>query len=753
MIIERSYSRFIVFNEDSIQNALNKINNNKSRIIFVVSESGLLEGIISDGDIRRWLLERSEIDLNTKVTEAMNRNFKFAFFDENKQKIAESLSEKIIALPLLDRNNRVVAVALPQRDGIHIDGKEISSESSCYIIAEIGNNHNGDIELAKHLVDLAIDSGADCVKFQMRDLDSLYSKAREKNDSSVDLGVQYTLDLLRKYQLSPSELFSVFDYCRERGITPLCTPWDEVSLERLEQYGMPAYKVASADFTNYPLLQKIAATGKVMICSTGMSSEAEIKHSIQFIRNLGQPFILLHCNSTYPAPFKDVNLDYMNHLREIGGCLVGYSGHERDIYVPIAAVAMGAKVIEKHFTVDKHMEGNDHKVSLLPDEFREMVTGIRQVELAIGSKLERQLTQGELMNRENLAKSLVAAEPIRKGTTITDEMVAVKSPGQGLQPNRLEELVGLKAIRNLDEGDIFFEEDLEPEKPSRTKAFHFDRNWGIPVRYHDMKQLVDGCNLDLLEIHLSYKDLELDFTHFIKAPYDLDLVVHAPELFANDHTLNLCSSDKDYRERSIRELQRVIDLTVQLKPFFLRSDKTLIVTNVGGFSNDTHLSEREKDALYAVLEESLAELNTDGVEIIPQTMPPFPWHFGGQQYHNIFMDPDSIVKFCEKNRMRVCLDVSHSRLACNHFKFSFPEFLKKVGPYVAHMHLADAKGSDGEGLQINDGDIDWEDFFRICRSRIPRASFIPEIWQGHKNNGQGCWKALSILEGYAGRLS
>lgn len=748
MIIEQNYSRFIVYQEDTVEYALNKITRNKSRIIFVVSESGMLEGIISDGDIRRWLLEHSGVNLSTRVHQVMNRQCCYAYVKDDKAKIATQLSEKIIALPLLDNNHRVVAVALPHNELIQIEGHEISADSPSFLIAEIGNNHNGDIRLAKKLVDLAIVAGADCVKFQMRDLNALYQNAVKNNAATGDLGVQYTLDILKKFQLTTKELFQIFDYCKQQSITPLCTPWDEPSLKRLQDYGMPAYKVASADFTNYQLLGKIAQSGQPMICSTGMATEAEIKQGIRFIKKTGRAFILLHCNSTYPAPFKDINLNYMNHLSELGDCLVGYSGHERDIHVPVAAVALGAKVIEKHFTIDRSMEGNDHKVSLLPDEFAKMVEGIRQVELAVGDSRDRQMTQGEMMNRENLAKSIIAAENIEQGTIITSEMVEIKSPGQGLQPNRIEELIGIRANKTYAKGDVFFAEDLSAKSAAISRKFTFSRSWGIPVRYHDAEKLTQDSNLKLLEIHLSYKDLDIDFRRYIQQPYNLDLVVHAPELFANDHTLNLCSEDEQYRQRSITELQRVIDLSLQLKPYFKQCKTPRIVTNVGGFSSDGHYSEEKKQQLYALLEDSLSCLDSRGVEIIPQSMPPFPWHFGGQQFHNLFMDAETIVRFCQRNKMRICLDISHSKLACNYFKWSFSTFIKKVAPFVTHLHLADAKGSDGEGLQIDQGDIDWRCFFQLYTDYFPHSSFIPEIWQGHKNNGEGCWTALSLLQEY-----
>ncbi len=745
MYIDQSISKYIVFAEDDLVNALKKISDNQSRIVFSVTEKGVIEGVLTDGDFRRWLVKQETINLNLPVSQVSNKNFKFARFGDDPTVFQSYFSDQVQFIPLLDRNNHLVAVARKQPDGIRIGKFTIDAQSPTFIIAEIGNNHNGSLELAKQLINEAIAAGADCAKFQMRHLSSLYRNAGDANDASEDLGSQYTLDLLSRFQLSCDEMFTAFDYCQEQGILPLCTPWDLESLALLEQYGMPAYKVASADLTNHELLKALAKTGKTLICSTGMSTEIEIQESINLLQQVGAMYVLLHCNSTYPAPFKDVNLNYIKRLKEIGECPVGYSGHERGINVAIAAVAQGANVIEKHFTLDRTLEGNDHKVSLLPAEFQAMVEGIRQVEQALGTATERRLSQGELMNRETLAKSLVINCNLEPGEEITAEMIVVKSPGQGLQPNRKADLIGLKAKRRFKAGDFFFPTDLEQEQV-KPRDYSFNRPWGIPVRYHDFKRLLSKSNPDLLEFHLSYKDLEQDLDQYFDQSYDLDIVVHSPELFAGDHVLDLCSDDEAYRQRSIQELQRVIEITRSLTSFFKKASQPGIVTNIGGFTIDAPLPHSERERLYDKLLDSLSRLDLSGVEILPQTMPPFPWHFGGQRYHNLFVDPEDIAKFCSQYGYRVCLDVSHSQLACNHSHRSFKEFLEKICPYTAHLHIADADGLDGEGLQIAEGQIDFPVLADYLQQSAPNASFIPEIWQGHKNKGEGFWVALERLE-------
>lgn len=748
MIIERNFTKYVVFSEDSVLTALNKISDNKARVIFCVSESGIVHGVLTDGDIRRWLVEQKHVDLGKPVSSAMNTRFCSSQIDADPNEISRLFTNVIQAIPLVDKNQRLSAVAFPQSTECIIQDKVISDSDSVFIIAEIGNNHNGSIDAAKELVDKAVKSGADCVKFQMRDMQELYKNSGDVNDASADLGAQYTLDLLSKFQLKDEELFEVFDYCHGLNVIPLCTPWDMSSFNKLEKYGMQGYKIASADFTNHELIKAVASSGKTLICSTGMSSEQEIKSGVEFLKKQGASFILLHCNSTYPAPFKDINLKYMKHLKELSNGLIGYSGHERDVYVSVAAAALGAKVIEKHFTLDRSLEGNDHKVSLLPDEFEAMVKGIRQVEMSLGTSDERTVTQGELMNRENLAKSLVASVDIPAGVKVTEDMVKVQSPGQGLQPNRISDLVGSKLSKSKIAGEFFFPSDLA-ESVVVADSYKFNRPWGVPVRYHDMHMIRAMTDMDLLEVHLSYKDMELDLSEFFDEPLDLALVVHAPELFAGDHTLDLCSKDELYRQRSIFEMQRVIDLSRKLSSYFKKTETPNIVTNVGGFSQDSHIIFEDRAELYEILEKSLSELDTSGVNLIPQTMPPFPWHFGGQQFHNLFVDAESIVEFCERNKLSICLDTSHSVLACNYNKTSFLNFVEKVCPYVAHMHLADGKGVDGEGIQIGEGDVQWFDFWTLIDRCCPDASFIPEIWQGHKNQNEGAWIALSRLRKFS----
>ncbi len=634
---------------------------------------------------------------------------------------------------------RSILRGAPQK--IKFGKRYIGKDEPVFVIAEIGINHNGSVDLARELIDKAVEAGADCVKFQMRDLDSLYV-TKDGSDMKENLTTQYSLDLLKKTQLTPEQLFSLFDYAKSRGVFPLCTPFDLKSVERLHAYGMDAYKVGSPDLTNHDLMRALAKTNKPMIVSTGMSDERDIVAVNKLLKKIGAKYILLHVNSTYPAPFQDIQLQLMQRL---GTAIYGYSGHERGYHVAIAAVARGAKVIEKHITLDRDMEGTDHKASLLPGEFREMVDGIRQVEMSIGSHRSRSMTQGERMNRSNLAKSIIAKRDLHIGETITEDMIDVKSPGRGLQPNHKAQLIGKKIRRAMKQNDTFFPSDLL-DKPLAARPYTFSRPWGLPVRFHDFKDMISKTNLDLVEFHMSYRDLDIDPASICEGTYDVGLVVHGVETYANDHILDLASADSEYRAQSISNLQRCIDHTRKLSRFFPKTKRPMIIVNAGGFTRNGFVKPVERVVMYERVADSLAQLDADGVEMIIQTMPPYPWLMGGQMHHNLFVDPEDTAAFCERYSYRLCFDISHSYLAANHLSRTLSEYCNILGRYSEHLHIVDGAGVSEEGLQIEQGTINFKQLGNDLRRTAPSASFVPEIWQGHENGGEGFWYALERLE-------
>jgi sialic acid synthase SpsE len=622
-----------------------------------------------------------------------------------------------------------------------IDGHVIGGPR-VFVIAEIGNNHQGSVEMARQLIDAAIDSGADCVKFQLRNREALY---RSRADGSVaeDLGAEYIQDLLNKVELSLQEHREIRAYCKERGVTYMCTPWDEPSVDALATMDVPAFKIASADLCNPYLIAKAASLGIPLVLSTGMSFEHEIIRTIGQLNDLNTPFGLLHCNSTYPAPEGDIQLPYIGRLKQLHP-IIGYSGHERGTAVTIAAIALGACIVERHITLDRCLEGPDHLASLEPVEFKQLVDGIRAVEQALRwDGPARHVSQGELLNRENLAKSVIATRDIIPGEVFSADCFRVASPGQGLAPYRLPELIGKTAQRKLAQGDFLFDSDITGLDAGQ-RHYSFPVKWGIPVRYHDFADFSRRINPDLFEFHLSYRDLAVDPRPFLHTVDCTRMVVHAPELFENSELLDLASDDVAYRQRSIQNLQRVVDATLQLAPYFPKADSMLIVANVGGFSADAPFPLSHRAELYERFHTACSQINFGGTELIPQNMAPFPWHFGGQRHQNIFMMPNELAEQARTHGLRLCLDLAHLQMTCNHFGLDFQSALELLLPVTAHLHVADASGTNGEGVVMGTGDVRWPSAWSSI-VRAKNISFIPEVWQGHKDHGAGFWFALDYL--------
>ncbi|MEC7865009.1 MAG: N-acetylneuraminate synthase family protein [Pseudomonadota bacterium] len=625
-----------------------------------------------------------------------------------------------------------------------ISNFNISSNKKVFVIAEIGMNHNGSYKNAITLIDRAVEIGADCVKFQMRDMEDLYSKDA-LNMTSGDLSTQYTINLLKKFQLNFSDYKNLAKYAKRKNIIFMCTPWDKKSVDKLEKINVPAYKLASADLTNIDLISYISKTKKPIILSTGMSAEKEIEISIKYLLSKKIKFALLHTNSTYPTPSKDINLNYIDRLVRKYNVPIGYSGHERGINSTLCAVAKGACIIERHITLDKSMEGPDHTASLDVDEFKHLIKSIRDLEIMLGSDGPRVISQGELINRENLSKSIFACKDIKLGQTITRKMIEIKSPGHGLSPQYESIIIGKKTTKPIEKGKAIFISDFKKTiKPK--KNYKFSLKWAIPVRLHDTKKLLSLTNPNMIEFHMSYDDLNEEFSRYLNCNSKIDYIVHAPELFENDHLLNLCSENKSYRKLSIKNLQKVIDKTIELHKFFPKTSKPMIIINCGGYSKNDFLDIRSRNNLYDLLIESFSMLDHKKTLLLPQNMAPFPWHFGGQRYQNLFMDKSEIIKFSKKSKLYICHDISHSHMACNYFNWDHTAYTKDLARYVKHYHIADASGVDGEGIQIGEGTINFNSILKTIKSNNVNHSFIPEIWQGHKNNGEGFWVALKKLE-------
>lgn len=327
---------------------------------------------------------------------------------------------------------------------------------SVFIIAEAGVNHNGNLELAKKLVDAAKEAGVDCVKFQTFIAKNIVSKNAVKAEyqKQQTQAEESQHDMLTKLELSFDEFVDLNEYCKSKDIEFMSTAFDFESIDFLNSLKMGTWKIPSGDITNLPYLIKIAKLNKPVIVSTGMCTMNDIESAVNALKENGVgELTVLHCTTEYPTPFNDVNLKAMNTIKEEFDVKVGYSDHTKGIEVPIAAVALGATVIEKHFTLDRNMEGPDHKASLEPDELKFMVDSIRNIELALGDGM-KQPAESEKKNMAVARKSIIASKNIKEGESFTEDNITVKRPGDGISPMRWFDVIGKVAPKDFEEDEL-----------------------------------------------------------------------------------------------------------------------------------------------------------------------------------------------------------------------------------------------------------------------------------------------------------
>lgn len=334
------------------------------------------------------------------------------------------------------------------------------------IIAEAGVNHNGDINLAKKLIDAAVEAGVDYVKFQTFKAEKLVSRIAKKADyqvKNISDGDNSQYNMLKKLELSHDDHLQLLDYCERKGIKFFSTAFDLEGLKYLNDLNLPLFKIPSGEVTNYPYLKMVATFGKPIILSTGMCSEEDVEQAIEVLLNNGllrEEISVLHCNTEYPTPMQDVNLKAMATLRNKFGVQIGYSDHTLGIEVPIAAVAMGAKIIEKHFTLDRNLPGPDHIASLEPNELSMMVSAIRNIELAISGDGSKRVSESEEKNISIARKSIHLSKDLPEGHVITDEDLIALRPGDGISPMRWNEIIGRRLTVSKRELDKLFLSDI-----------------------------------------------------------------------------------------------------------------------------------------------------------------------------------------------------------------------------------------------------------------------------------------------------
>lgn len=629
---------------------------------------------------------------------------------------------------------------------IKIGNSIIGEGCGVFIIAEAGINHQGDINIAKKLIDIAVEAGCDCVKLQKRDLSAIYSENTLTHVDKQQQDLQYTLSNLKKVELSEIDMVKLMEYSTDKGINFLCTPWDEKSLEFLTRLNLSAYKIGSPDMSNYRLIDAIVKINKPIIISTGMSHVYEIDALIKHLNKINAEYALLHCNSTYPAPYFDINLNFLLTLKKKGVPIVGYSSHETGMSVCLAAVGMGAKIIEKHITLDKRMIGQDHRASMVKEELVELVKQIRIVESSMGSSM-RFLSRGEYINRESSSKSIVVTRDLKNGNIIQEKDLTLKSPGTGISPLKLDYFIGKKLTKDIPKDSLMLENYISKGCINNSINLNIYHKWGIVARMDDIDNLMHN-NPSFVEIHPTSSDINKNEIYTKK--YNVDITVHAPE-YNNELLIDVSSMDEEIRRYSIDFLKKSIDYFRRIKGLFNNHDSDIMfVLHPGGMNMHKpilNISQLNMNLLKSVNE--LQEYGK-GFKILIENHPPYPWYFGGQWHHSSFMDADEIVKFSEDTGYGIVFDIAHAALYCNLFHKNLEEYTKTILPVTKYIHIADAAGVSGEGIQIGDGTIDFKNLLKYIISKD--TWILSEIWQGHKFGGEGFIIGLRNLKNIDGRL-
>ena len=610
-----------------------------------------------------------------------------------------------------------------------------------YIIAEIGINHNGNIDTAIQLIDYAADAGVDAVKFQKRSIHNIYIEEVMKDPNKAEWNIEYLIKELKKLEFNKNDYDKIYARCQYNDLDLIITPFDIESVDFIMNYDIVAIKNASCNMTNYRLLDYISTKNMPILISTGMWTDKEISDTTKYFKSKNMNYSLLLSNSTYPCPYEDININYLETLKKYSN-VVGYSGHERGNFIPVAAVALGARIIEKHITLDKTQSGLDHKASMEPYEWKEMVENIRLLEKSLGNK--KVVNQAETLAKQSFCLSPYAVEDISCGEIFTTDMFKLFAPGKGILQSELNEYIGKEIKINIKKGQCISKSFFTSgELIKNWKIGKFKKNWGVKCRFHDFLDY-SVLSSPVVEFHCSQKDIYDSNTGI--ASNKSQLIVHAPEI-VDRMLVDICSNDKFQVEKSLDILQKTINKTIKLSEKFVGKPK--LVVHFGGMClKECKNCEKIEKEMYEKSIENFKKLNYDPekIEILPENLPPKPWYLGGEWNQYGFMSEKYMIEFCKVFNLKITYDICHASLYCNFVKKDIVDYTKKIKPYISHIHISDTIGINGEGVQINEGETTFLPIFKQLKD--VNFSWVTEIWSGHLNNGNGCYESMKRLEKY-----
>lgn len=665
-------------------------------------------------------------------------------------------------LPLISSSGDLLGCDYYEREKLHhLSNAYIGEGMPPFLIGEVGNNHQGSIHVAQDYIDKLIQSGFDAVKFQMRDLDEIYRPGYLKSQSRA-VEDEYSSNLIGKFSLSNQQVVELIT--NNRHATVFATPFDLKSARLLLDAEPACVKTASSDLSFLALHDLLARSGVPVVISTGASSLDDIDVVMELYRRHNQIPILLHCVANYPPSLNQLNLLNIVTLKERYDCPVGYSSHDVGQEASIQSVGLGACIIEKHVTFNRDLEGNDHKISLPIDKWESFSKGIRSAFYMLGSSV-REINQGEKLIKVSLGKSLYAKVDIPKGAPLAQHLFESRSPFKGFTELDLYKNGGGLAKKDIVAGDPLERSNVAfttPESESDVNeysALRIPKNFGVPVRFNDYKKAILETRVSGVEFHLSEGDLSLvnDDPDILSRIADSLkgrirwIAIHAPEQFSGDFVVDFSSTNHDVLTKSYDVIFDTLRIADSLAGKLHLGFEVPVVANIGGMTY-AELNSIEREVKQSKIKEHMLNflgqprfqsINHSLVKLMPQTMPPYPWIFGGSRFHNAMIDSRNIIEFCRDTGLSVTLDVAHSLMHCIDVKEDFSQFIQKVEMVVGYVHLGDAVNATSEGLALGTGALNLNDFLTwMARKRLLG---VTEIWSGHLDSFSGFKTALRTV--------
>ena len=597
--------------------------------------------------------------------------------------------------------------------------------SKSYLIAEIGINHNGNFDTAQQLIKSAYDSGSNAIKFQYRNLSRAYGS------TSNEIGDEILKVEISKNSLKVDEIIDLYKYAKRFNLDVGISFFDVFDIKDfnniINQFDF--FKIPSVELTNLKLIEAFYKYNKPILISTGAHSESEIAHVFKQITY--ENWMPLHCVSNYPVSEINSKLGYINYLQKTWKRPIGYSSHDENWEICILAFSLGAKVIERHITLDKNQLGLDHSTSSTPEEFKKLAKIMANFDEILSGNGQRVINQGELINLQNLSKSFFATRSINPGEPFDLVDFEYKHPRVGLSMADVQTFVGKKLVQSCKQGAVLTKAHFcnPTEIPSDLIELCNNKKISLPIRLHDYEEIQEKFKIENFELHLSTSDVT-NLEKFEKISTRHIFTIHLPDYQDSTRLLNPFTDEYMNKDESLKIIRKVKAFASKLAK---NQDEKVVV--VASFSpNKSSLID-----FYQKCSDLQLEFEEAGLDIAYQWLPPFGWYFGGSVRLNAFNKLVDL-EFIQQHGLNICLDSSHLLMSSNYYKYNPSLVLKSLQKQIVHFHLADAIGTDGEGVHLGKGDLENRSFLKEVLGHPQRK--VLEVWQGHLNLYEGFSDAI-----------